>query len=144
MHQNFSFPPIPQPIKRCDPQIAPELLSARQVAQLLNISLRSVHNAKSRLPKAVALSSKCIRWKRSELIAFIDGLPAGEGERTEPVQLARARKARQVAGDKTCDPAVSGGHHPRRPAPNGAGKWRRQESNPPIPTGDADSEAGTP
>ena len=54
-------------VEHCDDS-ASELLTAKDVARLLNISIKRVYELG--IPR-VRLSEKTIRWRQSDLIAFI-------------------------------------------------------------------------
>lgn len=56
----------------------PMMISARQVAGLMNVSMPFFERAKAagRVPKHVALSKTLHRWNRDEVLAWIEaGLP---------------------------------------------------------------------
>jgi hypothetical protein len=56
------------------PPLLPELLTSRQVAQLLNICVRLVWKlAKQDLLKPIHVAS-CARWRRQDVLAYIDRL----------------------------------------------------------------------
>ncbi len=54
-------------------KLLPELLNAKQVAGMLNVSQRTLYRLKdgNQLPKEVELGSS-VRWRRREVIQWID------------------------------------------------------------------------
>ncbi len=63
-----------------DTNLEPILIDACELARLLGISVRSVHRFRSagKLPRSVQVcgSSKVLRWRRAEVIAWVDaGMP---------------------------------------------------------------------
>ena len=60
-------------------QSEPELMTKKQLAEFLQCSQRQVEllTAKGRLPKAVYLGESSPRWKRSEVMAHLDGQQNG-------------------------------------------------------------------
>ena len=56
--------------------IAPMLLSADEGADFIGVSERLFHELRRKpdFPKAVVLSKRCVRYKRQELLAYIDRL----------------------------------------------------------------------
>jgi len=126
VHETPSFPSAARRAQRRDAEISPELLTARQTARLLGVSIRALHYKRDDLPAAIVLGPKCVRWRRADLIAFVEGLPAGNQARTEPPQLAAARHKRQISGDgKVTIPAQTA----KAASTNGGGS-PKEESNP--------------
>jgi predicted DNA-binding transcriptional regulator AlpA len=78
------------------PQIAPALLDAKAGASLLSVSLRKFHQLRDELPKPVRLSARVVRWRRSELLSYVENLAVAGERQDEPPQLA-AGKARKHA-----------------------------------------------
>ncbi len=62
-------------------QAPPELMTKKQVAEFLQCSQRQVEllTAKGRICKPVYLGESSPRWKRSELMAHLDGQTEGGG-----------------------------------------------------------------
>ncbi len=60
----------------------PELLTKSDVGKVLQVSGRQVENLvrAGKLPQPIRLGAHP-RWRRGELLAFLDGLPAEGGER---------------------------------------------------------------
>lgn len=58
----------------------PEFLTKRQVAEMLQCSTRQVEilTSKGRLAKPIYLGERSPRWRRSELLAWLDAQSAGE------------------------------------------------------------------
>jgi excisionase family DNA binding protein len=54
------------------------LLTVRVVAELLSISVREVWRLESegRIPKAIRMSRKTVRWKGTEIETYLHGLTA--------------------------------------------------------------------
>ncbi len=83
---------------------APELLTARQTAELLGVSLRLVWllAAKGDLP-AVRIR-RCTRWRRADILAFVDRLSASQissdaANQTDLVNSTRSRsRIRRAVG----------------------------------------------
>lgn len=133
MHRT-SYPPSSSRASRPEAEIHPELLSARQVAVLLGISLRSVHRRRLTLPPAIVLSETCIRWRRTDLLAFVAQLPTGPVERREPPRLAAAHRKNRASGDDFRDRPVNEILGSQRTAVSAGSGWRNQESNSEFPT----------
>jgi len=55
------------------PTVEPLLLSARDLAVLLGVSLRSVRSMDraGKLPRPLRLSPGCVRWRRAEIFSWI-------------------------------------------------------------------------
>lgn len=55
-------------------QAVDKLLTTKQVAELLSISERTLWRLVSsgRLPKPIKLSARTVRWKHSDILAFIE------------------------------------------------------------------------
>ncbi len=62
------------------PLCVPELLTKSDVGKVVQVSCRQVENLvrAGKLPQPVRLGSHP-RWRRTELMAFLDGLQAGGG-----------------------------------------------------------------
>lgn len=86
---------IPQP----DPSSL--LLTARQGADLLGVSLRMFHGMRTVMPKPVVLGPRCVRWRREDLQQFVLALQAASEPRPEPPQLRAGRDKRQGHGGFT-------------------------------------------
>jgi len=58
---------------RHDPPIAPDLLTARQVAEQLSMSVRTLYRmaARGRAPRPVRLGRKLIRWRRRDVERYV-------------------------------------------------------------------------
>lgn len=133
MHENLSFPPAARRTQRREAEVQPELLTARQAARLLGLSIRALHYKRDALPSPIVLSHKCVRWRRADLLKFVAGLPAGNEQRREPAQLVAARQKRRAGGDFPCDGAVTGDHRAQKPA-SGVGVGRpEQNRQAPLP-----------
>ena len=68
----------------CEPGAAHEdgwLLTARDVARLLQISVRQVWrwNASGALPRPVRLGGRVVRWRAEELAAWVEAHSRGAG-----------------------------------------------------------------
>lgn len=79
------------------------LLSILDVADALGVAERTAHKLRTNdpdFPKPIALSERCLRWRVSDLQAYIDAKPAVVAA-LEPVQLRGSNKAgpRYVAAD---------------------------------------------
>jgi predicted DNA-binding transcriptional regulator AlpA len=63
--------PVEAPPAATEPAL---LLSARQAAQLCGVSAATWHHmiAAGRAPAPVRLSPGCVRWRRTELVAWIE------------------------------------------------------------------------
>lgn len=61
---------------RPDPCQGHDLLSARQVAKRLSISVRTLHRlvARGSFPQPIRYSRKLVRWKTADLERFVAGL----------------------------------------------------------------------
>lgn len=72
--------------------LAPILLSATESAEFLAVSERLFHQLRHLpdFPKSIALSRRCIRWRRDELTEYAKNLPR-VGAQSEPAQLKRGR-----------------------------------------------------
>ena len=101
-----SFPAAPRSRSCREDAVQPELLTARQAAQLLGISIRSLHNNRSNLPSAITLSPKLVRWRKADLLEFIAGLHPNDEPRNEPGQL-RAARQRRLAGKSASDASAT-------------------------------------
>lgn len=71
------------------------LLDAKEGAALLGIGERTFHNLRKRngfpLPVSGLLTSRVVRWRRSDLEAFVAALPTARANLEEPAQLQRGR-----------------------------------------------------
>jgi predicted DNA-binding transcriptional regulator AlpA len=77
----------------------PPILSKKQAADLLGISLRSFEATRAQpwFPKAIAISDRVRRWSRDELLAaVVERAPRAE-DVSEPASLAAARASRATA-----------------------------------------------
>jgi len=54
--------------------ILPELLTAKQTAELLSISIRTVWELARQNKLRPIRIRRCTRWRRSDVIQFVDGL----------------------------------------------------------------------
>lgn len=85
-------------------QVNALLIDAKEGAALLSVSERSFHNMRKRkdFPHPVSgfLASRIVRWRRSDLEAFVVGLPTASIALAEPPQLQRGRvfKAGHLVG----------------------------------------------
>jgi predicted DNA-binding transcriptional regulator AlpA len=54
-----------------------ELLSAEEFARVLAVSKRTLFRLRSKglIPSPVAISAKIVRWRASDIQAYLDGLP---------------------------------------------------------------------
>lgn len=71
------------------------LLDAPEAAALMGISVRLFHKIRPTLPAPVVLSLRAVRWRRSDLEAYISGLQADTSARPEPEQLMRGKAAKR-------------------------------------------------
>jgi predicted DNA-binding transcriptional regulator AlpA len=71
------------------------LLSAPEAASMLGMSVRRFHQLRQSLPQPVVLGARHVRWRRAELVAWVECLPANEQARPEPAQLQAGRAARK-------------------------------------------------
>jgi hypothetical protein len=93
------------------------LLDPAESALLLGWSLRYYYVMLPELPERVTLGPRCKRHRRSDLVAYVQGLPTVTAKSGEPPQLA-AGKARKLARRTTAgDPAggLAGDLQPRGP-----------------------------
>lgn len=74
------------------------LLTARQGADLLGVSLRMFHGMRALLPKPVVLGPRCVRWRREDLLQYVQTLQAATEPRPEPQQLRAGRDKRKGSG----------------------------------------------
>jgi predicted DNA-binding transcriptional regulator AlpA len=83
------------------PATAPALLNEGQVADLLGVSRRQVHNLRSQewFPSAIELGPRALRWYRDELLAAVAARAPRVTKKEEPQQLAEARAERRVFRD---------------------------------------------
>jgi excisionase family DNA binding protein len=81
------------PASRASPE---HLLTIEEFADLLRVSKRTVGRwvAQGRLPAPVRYSKTCVRWKASDVQAYLESLPCAPqwGERLES-RLARATES---------------------------------------------------
>ena len=58
---------------RHDPPIAPDLLTARQVAERLSMSVRTLYRMANsgRVPRPIRLGRKLIRWRRRDVERYV-------------------------------------------------------------------------
>ena len=76
------------------------LLSATESAGLLGMSLRKFHQTRPELPDPVVIGARHVRWRRADLVAWVESL-TGVAERSEPSQLAAGKvKKRAEHGGK--------------------------------------------
>lgn len=98
----MSTPSQPFPASRCARNPDPVLLDAPAVAVLLGVSERTVHILRrdATFPRAIQLGTRCVRWCRAEIEAWLAARPR-QAEPNEPPQLraARARRAATREGD---------------------------------------------
>jgi hypothetical protein len=90
-----------------------ELLTEQQAAALLGLTVRFLQNRRTRGggPTYVEISGRCIRYRRRELIRWLDALSkshtsektASDGQRAKP---ARRRRNDGSIGGRTADPAA--------------------------------------
>lgn len=75
---------------------APALLSERQVAELLGLSVRSVKTLRymAWFPEPLQLGERSLRWPRDELLAALAANAPRVRRHQEPKQLADARAKR--------------------------------------------------
>jgi len=73
------------------PAVEPMLLSARDVAVLLGVGIRTVRawDASGRIPEPIRLSPGCVRWKFSELRAWLN---SGAPDRQTWARIRDARR----------------------------------------------------
>ena len=79
-----------------DPSGAPLLLSLKESAAFLGVSLRKLYElrAAGRVPQPVRLADRTVKYRRADLLAFVAQLEPAE-PMPEPPQLAAGRRARQ-------------------------------------------------
>ena len=72
------------------PAVEPLLLSARDVAALLGVSLRTVRamDSSGRIPEPIRLSPGCVRWRHAEVC---DWAAAGAPDRQTWARIRDAR-----------------------------------------------------
>jgi prophage regulatory protein len=53
-----------------------DLLTSRDVADRLSISVRTLHRlvARGQFPRPIRLSRKCVRWRRSDVEGYLQAL----------------------------------------------------------------------
>lgn len=74
------------------------LLSPREQAALLGVSIRALYLLDSKLPPVVMVGPKSPRRRRADLEAFVAGMQPSDDARVEPDQLRNARAKRKGAG----------------------------------------------
>lgn len=65
------------------------LIDAAELARMLSVSKPTVWRLReaAKLPPAIALTSQCIRWRRSDVEAWLAGFPVvGSADATREVQ----------------------------------------------------------
>jgi predicted DNA-binding transcriptional regulator AlpA len=72
------------------------LLDINEVASALNVSRRTAYALRSvpSFPKPVTLAERCVRYRASEVAAFVDGLEADPTPTAEPTHLRAGKQAR--------------------------------------------------
>jgi excisionase family DNA binding protein len=85
-------------------QVAPELLTAQQTAELLGVSQRLVWLLAANGDLPAVRIRRCTRWRRADVLAFVDQLAASQtrseaGRQTDLVNSTRSRPpSRSAAG----------------------------------------------
>ncbi len=59
-----------------DPGVSIELLTSRQVAEKLSVSVRTLWRlvATGKFPQPIRYNRKLVRWKNSDVMRYIEGL----------------------------------------------------------------------
>jgi prophage regulatory protein len=101
-----------------------ELLRMRQVADLLDVSPRTVQRwvDEGRLPAPLVLSSRCLRWRESELL---DWLESCRGQHP----MTRHRRSRREVTVDSGSPGAKNSCCAAGPAPYDKQPARREEDN---------------
>lgn len=73
------------------------LLSASEAADLLGMSLRKFHQTRPLMPAAVVIGVRHVRFRRSDLTAWVANLTAADS-RCEPPQLALGKAKKRSGG----------------------------------------------
>ncbi|MBI1918476.1 MAG: helix-turn-helix domain-containing protein [Planctomycetes bacterium] len=68
------------PPRRPDPEPPPTLLTAKEVAHLLSIAVRTLHRLVTAgiVPAPVRITRKIIRWRVADIDHYLKGLPPKE------------------------------------------------------------------
>ena len=82
------------------------LLSATESAGLLGMSLRKFHQTRPELPDPVVIGARHVRWRRADLVAWVESL-TGVADRSEPSQLVAGKTKKRVAQE--CGRGHTGG-----------------------------------
>lgn len=53
------------------------LIDAAELARMLAVSKPTIWRIRDKLPPSIALTSQCIRWRRSDVEAWLAGLREG-------------------------------------------------------------------
>jgi excisionase family DNA binding protein len=86
---------MPQALSKSQ-YVSPELLTVRQTADLLGVSPRLVWLLASRCELPAVRIRRCARWRRADVLAYVDRLAAAQtsseaGRRTELANSTRKR-----------------------------------------------------
>lgn len=75
------------------------LLDINEVADAIGVSRRTAYSLRSNphFPKPVAVSTKCVRYKSTDLAAFVDSLAHDAAPATEPAHLKGSAKGRKAS-----------------------------------------------
>ncbi len=67
-------------IPRVSVQQCPDLLSAKQVAQCLSVSARTVYRmvARGTLPQPIRYTRRLVRWRKSDLMSWLEEQTPGK------------------------------------------------------------------
>ena len=116
-----------EPIRRMAAPVEPLLMSAVECAPFLGMSLRKFHLTRPDLPAPVVIGPRHVRWRRADLIAWVQAL-ATAGEREEPAQLRAGKTAKRInVGAQVVDSVVGS-----RP-PNAETQGGRKVGLPAVP-----------
>ena len=85
------------------------LATARDGARILNVSLRTFHALRPKLPAPIVLGLRSVRWRIADLTTFVEGQPAAQPT-PEPEQLRIGKAARRgtavsLLAERTCSDA---------------------------------------
>lgn len=92
----------------------PLLATAPSAAELLGISVRALHNYRKKpgFPAPIILSANSVRWRVSELVAWVDALQSSAAPMEEPLKLRAGRAARKLHVDPIVVDGLAGFQFP--------------------------------
>lgn len=125
-----ALPQFPSPIvgRPAPAKIEQLLLSAPEAAEMLGMCVRRFHQLRPTLPQPVVLGARHVRWRRADLVAWVEGLTAPTNGLPEPAQLRASRAARKRReADQLADFELS-------PQQRQQQRGRQQSAHPSNPT----------